>query len=263
MVIVAAAAMVGCSPLLPTAAPTSVATLRLYSTDATLPLLRALTHTYVQSHPNILFETPSSNHATLLRDLLAGSITYFVTSELPVVPNQTIWAAPLAQVGLAVVVSRLNPVTRVSLDDLRQLYLGAVLDWRELGGLPASVVLYSREEGADTRTQFERLVMGNRRTSPNARVVSSAATALSSLRETAGGIAYLPLSQLSSDVKVLAVEGILPDDSTLRDNRYPLRSTVYIVGLTEPDGGLHDVIHWIQSSVGQAALPYGTAPLPR
>lgn len=263
IVIVAAAAMVGCSTLLPTASPSSTATLHLYSTDATLPLVRALTSTYAQLHPGVLFETPVSNHATLLKDLLAGNISHFITSEVPVLTSENLWAAPLAQMGLTLVVSHTNPINTLSLDAVRQLYLGAVLDWQELGGHATPVVLYSREAGADTRFQFERLVMGNRRTSPNALIVSSGLAALTSVRQTPGGIAYLPLGQTSPDVKVLAIGGVVPTDATLRDNTYPLRATVYIVGRAEPDGALRAFISWLQSSPGQNAIPLNAAPLPR
>lgn len=259
-VLVTVAAM-GCSSLLPTAAPTIQPSLRLHTTDVAAPLVRRLAISYNQSGADVLFDTSISNHAMLLRRLLDGEIDYFVTTELPILADLPIWAMPIAQVGIVIAVPLSNPITNITLADLRSLYLGSILDWQELGGAAEPVTLLSREAGSDIRTEFERLVMGNRRTSPNALLLSSSSAIVSTLRATAGSIAYLPLTETAPGLRLLTVGGIPPTLEMIQNNRYPLRSTGYFVGLEEPTGLLRQFIEWAQSQAGQASLSGLAAPI--
>lgn len=254
LVVLVAVAAVGCSSLLPTAAPTLQPALRLHTTDVAAPLVRRLAVSYNQSGADVIFDTQISNHATLLRRILDGEINYFVTTELPILADLPIWAMPIAQVGIVIAVPISNPITNVTLADVRGLYLGSITRWDELGGLDEAVTLISREAGADIRTEFERLVMGNRRTNPNALLLSSSPAIVSTLRATPGSVAYLPLTEAAPGLRLLMVEGVPPTLEMIQTNRYPLRSTVYFVGLEEPTGLLRQFIEWAQSQAGQASL---------
>ncbi len=254
-------AAVGCSSLRPTAAPTLWPSLRLHTTDVAAPLVRRLAASYNQSGAHIAFETTVSNHAALLRRILNNEIDCFVTTELPISADLPIWAMPIALVGIVIAVPLSNPLTDVTLSDIRNLYLGGITNWQELGGLDEAVTLISREAGSDIRTEFERLVMGNRRTNPNALLLSSSSAIVSTLRQTAGSVAYLPLMEAAPGLRLLSVEGVAPTLEMIQDNRYPLRSTIYFVSLEEPTGLLRQFIEWAQSQAGQASLSGLAAPI--
>ncbi len=255
-------ALVGCSTLLPPASPTLDETLlTLYSSDAAHTIVINLAQHYKTVQSGLLLETPATSHARLYSQLLEGSISHFVTLDLPN-SQPTLWAAPLAQTGMALVVHRENPIESLTLDELRRIYLGNVTTWLEVDGLPIPIVLYSREEGADSRAEFDRLVMGNRRTSPNALVVSSSDAALASVRTDISAIAYLPFADITPDIKILKINNIPLSTASLQNNVYPLRSTVYIVGLDEPTGDLREFVAWIQSDEGQGNLEFAV-PLSR
>jgi len=261
MIVMVAAAAVGCSSLLPTAAPTLRPSLQLYTTDIAQAIVRRLTLSYNQTTERVSFEIYTSNHAALLRRLLNREIDHFITIELPILVDLPIWAMPIAQVGIVIAVPMANPLTNVSLADIRSLYLGSISRWEEVGGSDEPVALISREAGSDIRAEFERLVMGKRRTSPNALLVTSSSAALATLRQIPGAIAYLPLTEAAPGVKLLFVEGVPPTLEMIEANRYPLRSTVYLIGLEEPTGMLRQFVEWAQSPIGQASLDGLAAPI--
>ena len=75
------------------------------------------------------------------------------------------------------------------------------------------------------------------------------------------GIAYAPLSQLDSSIKVLSIDGIMPTTQTIGDQVYPLRSTIFIVGPEEPSAPLAAFVSWVQSEDGQATVSQKYIPL--
>lgn len=262
---VAVVTLTGCAALLPTASPTaSDIMLELFATDSTARIVQTLAQDYQTLTSSADWELTQSNHAALLAQLQTGTIAQFITSQLPTDLPDNWTVTPIAQDALVMIVNKANPLVGLSLDELRRVYLGNIATWQDITGKEAGVItLYSREDGADTRAEFERLVMGNRRTSPNARVEASAAATIQRVREDSSAIGYVPLSLLSSDVRALAIEGVLPTLTTLQDATYPLRSTLYAISSSAITPPQTDLLTWIQSDDGQALLAQIAAPLPR
>ncbi|HEX2622823.1 MAG TPA: substrate-binding domain-containing protein, partial [Phototrophicaceae bacterium] len=229
LVIVAFTTLVSCSsPGVPATMPdTPAQALRLFATSATLPLVTDLTGAY--GDKQLTFETQSSNFQSALTSLLEGGETsYLFTTHLP--PPETLtarlWAAPIGQDGIAVIVNPINTVTNLSLDQLREIYQGRVSNWQELGGQNSELVIFSREDTSDTRAEFERLVMGQRRTTLAAQLIVNSSGMIDAVANTPGGIGYVSLAfinQSNQRVQPLKIQGIEPTPAAILEDRYPLR----------------------------------------
>lgn len=256
--------VVGCSQLQPVT-PTRVeaVSLHIHSDSASTLLLSTLGESYRESHPDITFRTASASHDTLLQRLLKGDVPYGISSYLP--RDDRLWAAPLAQDGLALVTHPATNITRLSTPAIRRLYQGFVTNWQSVGGSDIPVTLYSRDTTSADYANFERLVMGQQRIAPDARVLPSSEAMLNEIATQPGAIGYLPLSHLNpadDRVQVLAVDDTLPAIDTIQTGTYPLRYTLYIIGLSEPTGAYRAFVGWVQSPAGQAVIapPYATLP---
>ncbi|MGJ3238436.1 MAG: substrate-binding domain-containing protein [Anaerolineae bacterium] len=255
---------VGCSNqfLTATPPPPAVTVLSIYSTYDTRSLIAHLaTQQYEQDH-NVRFVLESNNHQTLLDQLNTERIDYFLSHHNPADDPSEQWSAPLVQDGLAFVTHPGNPVQTLSIDELRRIYRGFITSWSELGGEDANIVLYSREAGAGIRLEFERLVMGQQRTSPNAQVLSSSQLIAQQVADDPHAIGYMPISLLNDQTQVLAIEGQLPSLARIEDNSYPLRTTIYVIGRTEPNRAYRQFFIEIQNASEQL-LNEQYAPLPR
>jgi phosphate transport system substrate-binding protein len=259
--VVIAFTLVSCSSqLVPAATPTSrVVTLRLYATTATIPLVNELTTTYAQTHPNISFDIATSDYQALINRLMSERNFYFVSNHLP--SASPLWGAPVGQDGIAIIAHPDNPVNGLSTQQLREIYQGRIANWREVGGADIEISVVSREDGSGTRAEFERAVMGDRRTTPNAQVASSSAAMVKSVAAQAGAIGYVSMSYVDSTVKALAIDGVSLSRESVSDNSYPLRSTLIVVGLEEPVTDYRAFIYWLQSQEGQAIIARHYAPL--
>lgn len=253
--VVVAFALASCSTqVLPASTPTTHAvTLRLYSVTATIPLLNDLIRSYSQLQPEVSFDVQASNYAGVI-DLLADEPdAYFVTNHLP--PEASLlWGAPIGQDGIAIVTHPEAGVTGLSIGALRDIYQGRVTNWAAVGGADLEIVVVSREDGSGTRAEFERLVMGDRRTTRTALVAPSSAAMLETVAREAGSIGYVSMGYTDDRVRVLAIDDVTLTPQTVHANLYPLRATLFIAGLREPEGALRAFIAWVQSPGGQAAV---------
>jgi phosphate transport system substrate-binding protein len=257
--------LVSCSSTgLPAATPThgTPTTLRLLSTTSTLPLVQTVTSAYSAVNPSIRFDIRSGSYAAMLDEVARGAAPYFVTSHFPLTSQtEDLWAAPLGQDGIAVIVHPDNPAPGLTTGQLREVFQGWTTDWAEVGGAEDTITVISREDGAGVRAEFESLVMGRRSTTLSAQVAPSSAAVVASVARTPGAIGYVSMSYLSPTVRALPIDGVLPTQTSLVENTYPLRSIVYIVGLAEPEGDYRAFIAWMQSAEGQAVVSRTHAPL--
>ena len=257
----AVSTLIGCSSIINATTPTTdLFVLPLCSVTSTATLVTNLTQSYQITNPHIRFETETGNFSRMLQKLTDGEVPYFISNHLPSDPN--LWAAPIGQDGIAIIVHPSNPVKNLSTQELRRIYQGQIRNWSELGGSDSAITVLSREQGSGTRQEFERLVMGQRRTTPNAQVVPSSRAMLSRIAERDHAIGYVSMSQLIDDVSVLAVDAVTPTTQSIYDSTYPLRSTIFVVGFEEPLSHYRAFIGWIQGIEGQAIVEQSHAPLP-
>lgn len=258
-----ALALAGCTnQIVPASTPTSDAVLiRLNATTATLPLINDLTRSYAQVRPSVSFEINGGNYQAAMDVANAEPGIYFLTNHLPPPEESPIWGAPIGQDGIAIITHLSNPLGNLSIEQLRSIYQGQISNWTTLGGPDLPITVISREDGSGTRAEFNRLLMGERRTTQSARIAPSSMAVITSVARQTGSIGYVSMSLLDSSVQALRLADIAPTQANVQANSYPLRTTLFIAGPGEPQGALRQFIAWVQSPDGQAVVAERYSPL--
>ncbi len=257
-----ALALMSCTPpSSPAATPTTdTVQLRLYATTSTLPLLNDLISGYARRSPGAVFETASGNLDTMISSLLKAEIPYFLSTHVPDSSSLTpLLNWPLAQDGLAIITHPANPTPTLTPEQLRRVYQGQIQNWSQLGGPSLDLTVISREIGSDARAEFERMIMGQRSLTPSAQIAPDSEAMVEIIADRPGGIGYVSMSYLNGRVRPLGINNVLPTPETVAAALYPLRSTVYLIGLAEPEGAYLDFLLWAQSPAGKdfIGLQYG------
>ena len=261
LAIFAFAAMFGCTVQSPATTPTSVQVkLPLPATEATFPLTRHLTQRFAHLYNEPRFKVEQRAFQILLQQLNQESISYFISSHMPA--RADLWAAPLAVDGLAIVINPLNSLNDLQIEDLRDIFAGQIANWSELGGAELPIAPLTVSESSDAYLELQRMLTGATGITGNALLAPNFEAMLNTVAEERGAIGYAPLNMVDSDVKILAVDGVLPSPDSVRKQLYPLRSTIYIIGREEPPPPQRNLIGWVQSDAGQAVVAESHATLP-
>jgi phosphate transport system substrate-binding protein len=254
LLIAAFTTLVGCSArALPVTAPgTPENPLRIMATTSALPLVMEAASAY--HDPGLTLVVRSGNYRQALDALRRGEADLIFTTHLDSADAGTLWAAPVAQDAIALVVHLDNPVKSLTLTQILQAFQGRIATWSDLGGDAVPLVVVSRETGSGIRAEFEQAVMGRRQTTGAALNASSSRGVLHAVAENPGALGYVSLAAVDNTVRALAVNGVLPTMESISDNTYPLRSTVFVAGTVPPVGPPLAFIGWMQSLEGQAAF---------
>lgn len=141
--------------------------------------------------------------------------------------------------GIAIIVNAENTVTDLSIDQIAQIYTGAVTDWSELGGTAGTIAVIGRESGSGTRDGFESIT-GTEDACVLAQELSSTGAVIEAVRTTPGAIGYASLSAVEGQegITVLTVGGVAPSEATVLDGSYAIQRPFVFV--TKTDGELSE-----------------------
>ena len=109
-------------------------TLRLAGSSSVAPVMEKLVEEYRRLQPHITVELQTSDSSTGLSALSSGLCDIAMSSRALTENEKSagIRAVPLCKDGIAVIVSPDNPITGLSMAQLRAIFTGAVRNWDEL-----------------------------------------------------------------------------------------------------------------------------------
>lgn len=158
---------------------------------------------------------------------------------------------PIALDGVVVVVNPANKATALKLEDIKNIYLGNIKNWKELGGDDAPITVVSREAGSGTRDAFSDIVMNKEDILKNAIVQNSTGAVRTTVAGDKNAIGYISLSKVNQDVKTLDIDGVKASEENVKSGTYKLqRPFIYITKDTQ-QGLSKAFIDFVLSEEGQ------------
>jgi phosphate transport system substrate-binding protein len=235
--------------------------------SATAPLVRAFAQSYQQRNPEWLFTFETGNAAVINGLTAEGKVDIAAVSLLPGEGAQKYWFTDLATDGVAIVVNAANPITDLSLPQIREIFAGFRNEWSYYGAQGSgSIQVVVREDGEGTRLLFEKQVMGDILVTSSAVVMPTPETAINFVALNPGAIAYIPSGKVTvvaqPGIRVLTLNGQSLSVEGLASGDYPLHRGTYVIARSEPIGKVRDFVLWMRSAdAQQVMLRLGYAPI--
>ena len=143
----------------------------------------------------------------------------------------------LAYDGIAVIVNKNNPVSDLSIETIAEIYTGEITNWKDVGGNDAEIVLIGREANSGTRDGFESVV-GVEDECKYRQELTATGDVISAVAGNPSAIGYASVASVKDTVKALKVEGVTPNENTIKDGTYKIQRPFVLV--TKEDVKLSD-----------------------
>jgi len=172
---------------------------------------------------------------------------------------------PIAWDALVVIVNQDNPVENLSLQQLQQLYLGKITNWKQLGGNDAPIDLYIRRGKLSGvgRTLRELVFHNFDQEFKASYVMKSSGPLEKGIVKNINGIGVTGISSAKRrDVKILKLNGKAPSYDNIKTGNYVLYRPLYLVTkIGKRDQKGRDFIRFALSREGQGIIRgQGTVP---
>lgn len=231
--------------------------LQATGSTAMSPLLSELAAAFGESSPLIDLGVSGLGTQFGLETLRSGEADLALVSWLPAELDPGWRATAIARDAIAVIVHPSNPVDGLGLLQLQDLFGGRVYEWAGvLGSARAlgTIQPVSREAESGTRAAFEALVMIEREVTPLALVAPSSRAVIEYVARDPHAIGYVSMGYVTSEVKVLKVEGELPTPQTAQQGSYPLTREFWLVTADPPIEAVQDFLDFILGQAGQQVV---------
>ena len=172
----------------------------------------------------------------------------------------------VARDAIAVIVNPGNPINRLTLQQISDIYSGKINNWQELGGEDRPIVRLSRETNSGTHVYFleEVLRLGDKENktlfSTDTLLLPSSEGITSEVRDNPNAIGYDGLGYVVPEVKVIAVARdesgpfVLPSADTVNNNEYPIARDLYMYTADQPSGAVKTYLDWLFSPEAQQII---------
>lgn len=217
---------------------------------------------YMIEHSDISVYTEGGGSAQGFQALIEGE-TDICTSSRPMLPHEVRQLAEkhqrlgiahlVAKDALSIYINPSNNVPSLTIKQLKDIYTGKVVNWKDVGGTDNAINVYTRSPNSGTFLYFKEHVLDNDAYAEGAILKYSTQTIVDAVFEDDYGIGYGGTAY-GEKVTHCKIEGIAPTVSNVIHDNYQLSRYLYLYTLDTPKGYIKDFIDWVLDQPGQVIV---------
>ena len=166
----------------------------------------------------------------------------------------------IAKDALAVIVNPTNKISKLTKEQLKDIFTGKITNWKQVGGDNEKIVVYARETSSGTYEFFKGHVMDKINYDKSVLNLPATGAIVQSVSQTKGAIGYIGLAYLNSDVKDVAVsydDGktyVNASTENAINGTYPITRPLFFYFDESLDKKVRSFVDYILSKEGQSIV---------
>jgi phosphate transport system substrate-binding protein len=201
-----------------------------------------------RSHPGIEIEIRRANSNYAVSAVRNGDFSIgLITRPLSLGESSEFQVQDLGYDAIVLLSYSWNSIAGLTVEQLQQIYLGKITNWKEVGGEDKGIVPLTREATSALHKTFIEMLFGKGFVGREKAFVlrASKEKVLRTIKRIRGSVGYgiVRMEEAENEgVKVLSINGMRPDTANIQQNLYPLTRPLAVISKPKPDAGVHD---WI------------------
>ena len=228
---------------------------------------------YKKNHPGVAFELEFKGTSYGMGALMVGRCDVAAasreatTNEVELAKGRDIELNDhvIGAYDVAVVVHANSPVANLTKEQVRDLFIGTVQNWKDVGGPDAPVNLYIRHPISGTHLGFRELAMENKPYALHVKTFTNYTGIVQALAKDPNGIGYTTIALTSMrGVKPVSIGGVAPTVQAVNKGLYPYARVLRLyTDKANATPAAQEFVQFVQSERGQAIVnQLGFAPHP-
>ncbi|MBV9269873.1 MAG: phosphate ABC transporter substrate-binding protein [Candidatus Eremiobacteraeota bacterium] len=243
-------AVVAAAVLLPV---TSLADTSITAAGSTalLPLVKASAASYQTQHPDVKISVSGGGSFVGISQASQGNID-LGDSDVVAPGGAGLMDHRVAVVGFGIIVHPDAGVTNLSAKQIRDIFAGRIINWKDVGGKDQNIVVINRPRSSGTRAVFSATIMGTSKINESGLVEDSSGTVVTTVGTTPGAVSYVALGYTKNKpVTVLKINGVEANAENIRTGKYPIWSYEHIFTKGRPKPEVDAFIRYIANNKEQ------------
>jgi phosphate transport system substrate-binding protein len=167
---------------------------------------------------------------------------------------------PIGKDAFVFFVNTNNEMSNITSSQIKDIYSGAVVNWKDVEGQDVSIIPYQRPKDSGSQTILETIMGDTPILEPlKENVVGGMGGMIEQVAayknyHNAIGYSFLYFSTemtRNNEIKLLSIDGVFPSKKTIQTDEYPFSGTFYAITNGNEDDNTKKFLEWILSEQGQ------------
>ena len=238
-------------------------TIEVGGSTSVTPLMELFQAEYAQLHPNVTITVSGTGSGDGITGSANGTYDIGMSSrELrPAEIGQGLEPTVVAIDGIALIMNNSSPIRNLSMEQVRDIYTGAITRWEQLGaaagGKTGGIAVISREPGSGTRGAFQEILnFTDANLAANAVILDGTGAIRSAVAGNPDAIGYISSGSVNDSVRALNIDGAAPTEANLRNGSYRISRPFILITRrgVSPTPAAQAFLDWTMGSQGQAIV---------
>ena len=220
---------------------------------------------YKKEHPKVGIDIETKGSASGFWGLIAGVCDIAAASRGMIKDEQQQAQARgielndynIGSYSVALIVNSGNNVSNLTREQIRDIFTGAIQNWKQVGGADEPIHLYTRDPVSGTYLGFRELAMEDKAyATNNASRFTTYVEIAQAISQDGHGIGYGSIQMASkSGIKAVSIGGVAPSAAAVNEGKYPYVRTLHLyTNKTKETTDTRAFIDFVMSARGQAVL---------
>jgi len=219
-----------------------------------MPFTEKLAEHFMVDHPDFVIDVQGGGSTAGIQACFNNTVDIGMSSRQLKDEEKKLNQIIICYDGISLVLNPGNPISELSLKDIRDIFSGKIKNWKELGWNDRRIDAVTREEGSGTRGSFEELVMKGEEIDDGIMVQDSNGSVKEVVATDPYAIGYISLGLVDKKVNAVIIDGVGPSIDAIKLGQYKIVRPFLYVTHGELDDSGKMFINFVLSGVGQDVL---------
>jgi len=201
-----------------------------------LPIAQEVAEAYMKANPDVKISISGGGSGNGIKAIIDGtadignSSRFIKDKEVKMAVEKGTYPVPFAVAYDCIipVVHPSNTVNNLTMAQLKDIYMGTVKNWKEVGGPDLEIVVISRDTSSGTYEVWEEKIMKKERVFPGALLQASSGAVVTGVAQNKNAIGYIGIGYLNAQLKALTVDDIQGSKETTLNGKFPISRALYM-----------------------------------
>jgi phosphate transport system substrate-binding protein len=218
-----------------------------------LPIAQKVAEAYMKQDPEVKITISGGGSGNGIKALVDGSTDiadssrFIKEKEVALAVENGRYPVPFAVAYDCIipVVHPSNTVANLTMEQLKDIYMGKIKNWKDVGGPDRQIVVVSRDTSSGTYEVWEGKVMKKERVFPGALLQASNGAVVQAVSKNKNAIGYIGLGYVDESTKPVTVNEIKGSAETTLNGTYPISRALYMFTNGWPSGDTLKFINFV------------------
>lgn len=233
--------------------------LKIKGSDTMLFLTSTLAKEFMKQYPGISVYVEGGGTKTGIDALAKGQIDICTASRNLKSEEVQALAQEFRSVGVTTLIAKdalsiflnpKNPVKKLKLDEVRNIFTCKITNWKDVGGVEKPIRVLNRSSKSGTFLYFKEHVLLSDDYCDDLETISTTEEIIKIVSQDESAIGYGGIGY-TEGVFHAAINEVQPTEQNVRNETYPISRYLLFITLDIPEGSIKKFIDWVMSPDGQ------------